>query len=57
MQELQIHRNTAVKYLEELVRIGLLTKHKLGKENFYLNSALFDLLANSGRASQGDREI
>lgn len=57
MQELQIHRNTAVKYLEELVRIGLLTKHKLGKENFYLNSALFDLLANAGRASQGDRQI
>jgi Fic family protein len=57
MQELQIHRNTAVKYLEELVRIGLLTKHKLGKENFYLNSALFDLLANAGRTSQGDREI
>ncbi|CRX37576.1 Fic family protein [Estrella lausannensis] len=57
MQELQIHRNTAVKYLEELVRIGLLSKHKLGKENFYLNSALFDLLANAGRASRGDREI
>lgn len=57
MQELQIHRNTAVKYLEELVRIGLLTKHKLGKENFYLNSALFDLLANAGRTPQGDREL
>lgn len=57
MQELQIHRNTAVKYLEELVRIGLLTKHKLGKENFYLNSALFDLLANAGRTSQGERQI
>ena len=56
MQELQIHRNTAVKYLEELVQIGLLTKHKIGKENFYLNSALFDLLANAGRTSQGDRQ-
>ena len=55
MQELQIHRNTAVKYLEELVQIGLLTKHKIGKENFYLNSALFSLLANAGRTSQGDR--
>lgn len=47
MQELQIHRNTAIKYLEELVRIGLLTKHKIGKENFYLNTALYDLLGNS----------
>jgi Fic family protein len=49
MQELQIHRNTAIKYLEELVRIGLLAKHKIGKENFYLNTALFDLLRNSSR--------
>lgn len=55
-QELQIHRNTAAKYLEELVRIGLLIKHKIGKENFYLNSALFDLLANASRTSQGDRQ-
>ncbi len=57
MQELQIHRNTAVKYLEELVQIGLLTKHKIGKENFYLNSALFDLLAYAGRAPQGDSQV
>lgn len=55
MQELQIHRNTAVKYLEELVQIGLLTKHKIGKENFYLNSSLFNLLASAGRG-QGDRQ-
>ena len=56
IQELQIHRNTAVRYLEELVLIGLLTKHRIGKENFYLNSALFDLLANAGRTSLGDRQ-
>jgi Fic family protein len=53
VQELQIHRNTATKYLEELVQIGLLAKHKLGKENFYLNAALFDLLANAGKGTQG----
>lgn len=40
----------SLKYLEELVKLGLLTKLKLGKENFYLNAALFDLLANAGRA-------
>jgi Fic family protein len=45
-QELQIHRNTAAKYLEELVKIGLLTRHKLGKENYYLNDALYELLRN-----------
>ena len=48
MRELQVHRITATKYLEELVGIGLLTKHKMGKENFYLNSDLFDLLRNAG---------
>nr|WP_181298681.1 hypothetical protein [Pseudomonas sp. Q2-TVG4-2] len=44
MDELQVHRNTASRYLDELVGIGLLTKHRLGKENFYLNDALFQLL-------------
>jgi Fic family protein len=46
MIELQITRQTASRYLDELVALGLLSKHKLGKENFYLNDALFDLLAN-----------
>ncbi len=50
MQELQVHRNTAMKYLEELVRIGLLKKHKIAKENFYLNADLFNLLQISGRS-------
>lgn len=49
MEELQIHRNTATKYLEELVQIGLLEKHKIGKENFYLNPSLFELLLNAGK--------
>jgi Fic family protein len=44
MTELLVHRNTASRYLDELVRIGLLSRHKLGKENFYLNNALFELL-------------
>ena len=46
--ELQVHRNTAAKYLNELVGIGLLSKLKLGKDNFYLNDALFKLLLNAG---------
>ncbi|MCY1379086.1 hypothetical protein D9M69_667710 [compost metagenome] len=51
MDELQVHRNTASRYLEQLVAVGLLSKHKLGKENFYLNDALFQLLLNVGQAS------
>ncbi len=54
MSELQVHRNTAVKYLEELVKIGLLSKHKIGKENLYLNDALFEMLTNvSSRTGTG----
>ena len=46
--ELQVHRNTATKYLEEIVRLGLLSKHRLGKENYYLNDALFQFLSQLG---------
>ncbi len=46
MEELQVTRKTAAKYLDELVRIGLLSKHKLGKDNYYLNDALYTLLQN-----------
>ena len=44
-QDLHVHRNTASKYLNQLVEIGLLSKHKLGKDNYYLNSELYDLLS------------
>lgn len=44
VEDLQITRITATKYLEELVRIGILSKHKQGKENYYMNDSLIDLL-------------
>ncbi|HEY9722393.1 MAG TPA: Fic family protein [Oscillatoriaceae cyanobacterium] len=47
--ELLVHRNTATKYLQELVRIGLLSRIKLGKENYYLNDRLFDCLLAVGQ--------
>ena len=46
MDELQMTRKTAAKYLDEVVSIGLLTNHKLGKDNYYLNDALYSLLQN-----------
>jgi Fic family protein len=45
-QDLNIHRNTASKYLNQLVDIGLLSKHKLGKDNYYLNNDLYTLLVD-----------
>lgn len=46
MKELQVIRQTASRYLDEAVALGLLSKHKLGKENDYLNDELYALLAN-----------
>ena len=39
-------RQTASKYLDELVQIKLLSKHKLVKDNLYLNDNLYRLLMN-----------
>ena len=44
--ELGVHYNTSARYLDELVRVGIVTKYKIRKENYYLNSALFELLRN-----------
>ena len=47
--ELQVSRQTAARYLDEIVSIGLLSKHKVGKENYYLNDDLFQLLSAVGQ--------
>lgn len=49
MQELRVTRITATKYLDALVNLGILSKHKKGKENYYINEALFDLLLNASK--------
>ncbi len=41
VRDLGVTRKTASKYLDDLVAIGLVSKHKMGKENFYLNDALY----------------
>ncbi len=46
-RETQTHRNTASKHLESLVKIGLLEKHKFGKENLYLNTQLYNALVGT----------
>lgn len=56
MDDLRIHRKTAARYLDEVVNIELLTKHKIGKENYYVNDALFDLLHNVGAQKEGLHE-
>ena len=51
--ELQITRKTAAKYLEELVNCGLLSKHKLHKDNYYQNDELYMLLLNVAQRKSG----
>jgi Fic family protein len=46
MSDLGVSRKTASKYLDELVKVGHLTRHKIWKENFYMNDDLFQLLLN-----------
>ncbi|HMO63475.1 MAG TPA: Fic/DOC family N-terminal domain-containing protein [Ferruginibacter sp.] len=46
-KDLQISRSTAIRYLDILVKAGILTKHKVGRDNFFLNAKLFELLASN----------
>ena len=43
--ELQVTRQTASRYLDAIVELGLLSKFKLGKDNYYLNNQLFELFS------------
>lgn len=43
MNDLQVTRLTATRYLELLVSNGFLTKEKIGRSNFYINTPLFSL--------------
>jgi Fic family protein len=55
-QELRCTRQTASKYLDELVNIGLLEKLQIARENFYLNVRLYDLLLNASSRIRGTHD-
>ncbi len=42
--KLKLHRQTASKYLKELVKIGILKVLKLGRSRYYVNTELFNYL-------------
>ncbi|MCP4503781.1 MAG: Fic family protein [Deltaproteobacteria bacterium] len=44
MRDLDVSRVTATKYLEQLCEHDFVTKHKLGRENYYVNTSLMALL-------------
>lgn len=47
-RELDTTRQTAARYLDELAGAGLLTKHKVGKGNYYINDPLAALFMEVG---------
>ncbi len=47
MNDLQVSRVTAAKYLDVLVEKNFLMKHKFGTHNYYINSPLFSLLTGT----------
>jgi len=46
MNDLDVSRITATKYLDELAQLGILHKIKIGRDSYYINKDLFDLLSN-----------
>jgi Fic family protein len=46
MNDLECVRITATRYLDELVKIGILVKIKIWRENYYINMDLYELLGN-----------
>jgi Fic family protein len=46
MTELDVSRITATGYLDKLTGIELLSKRKIGRDNYYINTALYELLSN-----------
>ena len=47
-KDLNIHRQTASKYLDELVDAGFLSLEKIGKHHFYINEPLFQIFTKRG---------
>ena len=45
-RELKCNRHTATKYLNEIAGLGFLERRKVGREYYYINSKLMDLLSN-----------
>jgi Fic family protein len=52
--ELNVARQTASKYLSQLVDHGYLRLLKIGRSNFYLNDPLFNLFVNANTEVQAD---
>lgn len=53
-KDMMVNRDTAAKYLDDIVKEGLLEKQRIGRDNYYINTALMNLFLerewlNNGR--------
>jgi Fic family protein len=55
-RDLGVKRLTATKYLDALTEIGLMAKMKIGRDSYYLNKELVELLGNVQALWQGDQD-
>ncbi|MFM9943895.1 MAG: Fic family protein, partial [Bacteroidia bacterium] len=46
MKDLEISRNTAIRYLDQLEQLDLVGKKKVGRDNYYVNKSLISILIN-----------
>ncbi len=44
IRDLKVSKLTATTYLNKLAQDGVLTKHKIGRNNYYVNDDLFNLM-------------
>jgi Fic family protein len=51
MAELQVSRPTATRYLTEMAQLGVLDKQKIGRESYYFNRGLIELLLNASQSA------
>ena len=51
-RDMMVSRQTASKYLDRIVELGLIDKTRIGKENYYINSVLVDLFVNHGHGDE-----
>lgn len=54
MEDLQVTRSTATRYLDLLSHEGILEKQKHGRDNYYINKSLVEILLNIPRMPLGE---
>ena len=56
MNDMMVQRKTAAKYLEMIVKTGLVSKIKMGRSNYYMNMKLIELFVNHDFKTEGKYE-